>query len=108
VHEVKILQYSGIENLHTICGMFEPFHLFAIAMAMPKTWDLEQLDTLAAYLEEEYPDLAVLHHHPEVVRTIGGKPASSPGIPMIIIQDRHELHKEKARLKKTGYYKAWK
>jgi len=27
---------------------------------------------------------------------------------MIIIQDRHELHKEKARLKKTGYYKAWK
>jgi hypothetical protein len=108
VKHVKIYEYEGIENLHTICCMFTPFKLFSVVISMPKNWDPDSLDTLAEYLEIEYPDLAILHHHPEVVRMIGGKPAPSPGIPILIIQDKEILLKDKARLKKTGYYKAWK
>ena len=88
--------------------MFEPFHLFAVVIAMPESFDVEALDTLAEYLEAEYTDLAILHHHPQVVRMIGGVPAPSPGTPILIIQNRHELYREKERLKTSGYYKAWK
>ncbi len=75
---------------------------------MPPAWDPDSLDTLAEYLEVEYPNLAILHHHPEVVRMIGSKPAPSPGIPILIIQDKEILLKDKARLKKTDYYKLWR
>lgn len=97
-----------MEQLHTICGLFVPFKLFGVVIAMPDTWDADSLDVLAEYLEVEYPNLAILHHDPTKPRYIAGKPAPSPGIPILIIQSKEELVKEKARLKSAGYYKYWK
>jgi len=66
------------------------------------------LDNKAQELEDEYPEVAVLWHHPAHPRYIKEHKMPSPGIPILIIQDKEELRKAKAQLRESGYYKHWR
>ena len=96
-----------MENLHTICCLFNTFSVFAAAIYCPN-FDAGQLDTIAEDLEEEYPDLAILWHDPAEPRIIKGHPAPTPDVPLLIIQNKHNLMQAKRELAKTDYYKNWK
>jgi hypothetical protein len=68
----------------------------------------EWLDATAEAFEEKYPEIAVLWVHPDEPRIIRGEPTPNPGVPILILQSKLELMKEKRRLKDLGYYQAWK
>jgi hypothetical protein len=70
--------------------------------------DSDWLDAKAHELEELYKHIAVLWHDPNEPRIIKGHPAPSPGVSLLIIQDKERLRQAKAELAKTDYYKQWK
>lgn len=70
--------------------------------------DSDWLDIKAQELEEIYPHITVLWHDPEEPRIIRGHPAPTPGVPLLIIQDKASLIKAKQELAKTNYYSTWK
>jgi len=92
--------------LQTICDTWyaiKPFAVVLYAYGATEEW----LDQIAEKTESNYPGLAVLWVHPAAPRYIKNHATPNPGMPILIIQDRAELLQEKARLRKTDYYKSW-
>jgi len=106
VDRVDIYDIDTID-IDTICALFVPFNKFAYAISCAHFTEL-QLDALAEEIETNYPELAVLWHHPASPRYIGDHKTPTPGIPLLIIQSRADLIAEKARLREAGYYKHWR
>ena len=106
IHRVHIVEYSP-EVLHTISctwNTLKPFSVAVYCIGKSDVW----LDNKCIETETEYPEIAALWHHPNTPRYIGNYRTPSPGIPLIILQSKEDLIKEKARLKEAGYYSNWK
>ena len=93
--------------MHTICSLKSPLKVPAAVIYCIGKSDI-WLDNKAQEIEDEYPEIAALWHHPATPRYIKEHKMPSPGIPILIIQDKEELRKAKAQLKETGYYRYWK
>lgn len=106
VDRVHIVEYSD-EVLQTVCDTWnaiKPFSVVLYAYGASDVW----LDNLAEGIETEYPEIAVLWHHPNTPRYIKNHKMPSPGMPILILQSRADLIAEKQRLKDLGYYQHWK
>jgi len=106
VDRVDIYDIDTID-IDTVCSLHLALKSFAAAISCAHFTEI-QLDTLAEEIEENYPELAVLWHHPASPRYIAGHKTPTPGIPLLIIQSRADLIAEKARLREAGYYKHWR
>jgi hypothetical protein len=106
IDEVHIVEYSdGV--LRTVCDTWNAIKPFAVSIYCVGKSDI-WLDNKAEEIESEYLDIAVLWHHPNTPRYINNQKTPSPNIPLLILQGKTELMKEKQRLKELGYYKQWK
>ena len=106
IDQVHIVEYSeGV--LDTICCTWNALKPFAVAIYCIGKSDV-WLDVKCQEIEDGYPEIAALWHHPNTPRYIGNYRTPSPGIPLLILQGKSELIKEKTRLRMLGYYKSWK
>ena len=106
IDKVHILEYSE-NRLTTILDTWnaiKPFAIVLYAYGKSDVW----LDNIAEEIEAQHPEIAVLWVHPNEPRIIRGHKTPNPGMPILIMQSKSDLMAEKERLRRLGYYQAWK
>lgn len=77
-----------------------------VVCLMPSYYTPRRMDRLSEVLDERNPRVAVLWHHPaDPKRLSTGEAFDTPGLPMLILQDRAQLEHARNQLEKTLYYK---